>query len=508
MIRDVIEGYLSFQEIHLHDSPTIMTILDGSAHIKSDLNCGILVCVGYRHHFEIVSENSGHCVKLHEADTSKKSQTHLITALDLYDGQDTELLLCYNRKFMRFTYLLIYFLIECLCLLRRPSDTCHFQKLEEESNSSAEFDFHWNTSPTSIVCAFPYIIAFTSESMEIRLLVNGNLVHTVTMAKLQLISSKRDIYFVTTAPEFIPKGVKIKGLDAEDHEHNSNTKTRYEKPIIEESKAQNSIIRNRLGSDEDDKSLPQNYDNLHVNLCTDNNFLKSPPEGPSPIQRARSLQNSKSDIKSKESLECDEIKRTISKSNSYGETTSSPVGAGGSVEGKSGSHKHFPELSVPPNSPKVSARSHSPSSPTRKSFHKTQSSQHNKQHLELDGHTSTSNNSSSTSSTSTSTPSSSSSSSKPIKPLRVYRIPLSNLTGTNVHSHHYHYPNSDKKLTKVKSMKINEDKVADDLLSEETTISIFDKIQNDIQELSMKDKLEQNARNCDNNNSSPIVSFL
>lgn len=57
-------------------------------------------------------------------------------------------------------------------------------------------------------------------------------------------------------------------------------------------------------------------------------------------------------------------------------------------------------------------------------------------------------------------------------------------------------------------MKINEDKVADDLLSEETTISIFDKIQNDIQELSMKDKLEQNARNCDNNNSSPIVSFL
>lgn len=117
MISEVIEGYFSFQEIHLHDSPTIMTILDGSANIKSDLNCGILVCVGYRHHFEIVSENSGYCVKLHEADTSKKSQTHLITALDLYDGQDTELLLCYNRKFLRFTNLLKHFLIECFCFL-------------------------------------------------------------------------------------------------------------------------------------------------------------------------------------------------------------------------------------------------------------------------------------------------------------------------------------------------------------------------------------------------------
>lgn len=54
------------------------------------------------------------------------------------------------------------------------------------------------------VCAFPYIIAFTSNSMEIRLIVNGNLVHTMTMPKLRLISSKNDIFFATTAPEFFP----------------------------------------------------------------------------------------------------------------------------------------------------------------------------------------------------------------------------------------------------------------------------------------------------------------
>jgi hypothetical protein len=40
--------------------------------------------------------------------------------------------------------------------------------------------------------------------MEIRLIVNGNLVHTMSMPKLQLISSKNDIFFATTAPEFFP----------------------------------------------------------------------------------------------------------------------------------------------------------------------------------------------------------------------------------------------------------------------------------------------------------------
>lgn len=54
------------------------------------------------------------------------------------------------------------------------------------------------------VCAFPYIIAFTSNTMEIRLVVNGNLIHTMSMPKLQLITSKNDIFFATTAPEFFP----------------------------------------------------------------------------------------------------------------------------------------------------------------------------------------------------------------------------------------------------------------------------------------------------------------
>lgn len=42
----------------------------------------------------------------------------------------------------------------------------------------------------SAVCSFPYIIAFTTDTMEIRLIINGNLVQTMAMPKLKLICSK------------------------------------------------------------------------------------------------------------------------------------------------------------------------------------------------------------------------------------------------------------------------------------------------------------------------------
>lgn len=40
------------------------------------------------------------------------------------------------------------------------------------------------------VCAFPYILAFTTDSIEIRLVVNGNLVHTAVVPELQLVASR------------------------------------------------------------------------------------------------------------------------------------------------------------------------------------------------------------------------------------------------------------------------------------------------------------------------------
>ncbi|XP_053670296.1 GTPase-activating Rap/Ran-GAP domain-like protein 3 [Anopheles nili] len=500
--NDTVDGFLFLKEIHLHDSPTIMTVLEGSCP-----NAGLLICVGYRHHFEIVSELTGHATKLHETDTLKRSQTHLVAALDLYDGQDTELLLCYNH-------------------------TCHFQKLSEECNNSTEFDFQFNTPPSSVVCAFPYIIAFTPDTMEIRLLVNGNLVHTVTMAELQLITSKKDIFFVTTAPEFIPKGAKLRGLDAEDHEQ-------MNKPRIEESRvapeddASTSPGRSRLSSDEENSAGAPTTEQDSADTPSGAGGLATPQ-----IQRAKSLQNPKSaetePNKPKEvTLSVDDLKRPISKSNSYGEAGSSFSIPTTTCSKDLAKHfgaqplpntkdlcRHFGEASVPPNSPRNSTivKGTSPSSPTRKSFIRQPTLNLGKSQ-QTEGETSPSNGATNG------------------KPLRVYRIPLTNLTGTHVQSHHYHYPSNDpaKKpiaiatkmhpsaaiaaavitrpsesaQERVRQLQCSNEEDEDGLSPSDETphgqlaaegaeqvevpaaLSIFDQIQQDLQELSMKDKGEQ-----------------
>lgn len=47
------------------------------------------------------------------------------------------------------------------------------------------------------VCAFPYILAFTTDSIEIRLVVNGNLVYTAVVPELQLAASRVSVIAIT-----------------------------------------------------------------------------------------------------------------------------------------------------------------------------------------------------------------------------------------------------------------------------------------------------------------------
>jgi hypothetical protein len=117
-----------------------MTILDSGWSPNSPSPGDILVCVGYKNHWDIVNGRSGYAQHLHTVESTK---AHLVAALDLYEDQEVQLLLCYNRK-----------------LRAKPpnpsllslslADTCHFQKINEENSSSTDFDFHWNSVPTDI----------------------------------------------------------------------------------------------------------------------------------------------------------------------------------------------------------------------------------------------------------------------------------------------------------------------------------------------------------------------
>ncbi|KAK9752078.1 CNH domain [Popillia japonica] len=186
---DTVDGFNFIWEVMLAENPAILTILDGGWSPNSPSHGDVSVCVGYKNHWDIVNGRTGYSKNLHTVEVTKP---HLVTALDLYEDQEVQLLLCYNH-------------------------TCHFQKVDD-SLPSNDFDFHWNSVPTNIVCAFPYIIAFTSNSMEIRLIVNGNLVHTMTMPKLQMVACKNDIFFATTAPEFFPNRTDRLLLDVKQHD--------------------------------------------------------------------------------------------------------------------------------------------------------------------------------------------------------------------------------------------------------------------------------------------------
>ncbi|GAB5580143.1 GTPase-activating Rap/Ran-GAP domain-like protein 3 isoform X2 [Prionailurus iriomotensis] len=152
-----VEEFQYIREICLSDSPAVMTLVDGPTEESDNL-----ICVAYRHQFDVVNESTGEAFRLHHVEANRL--VNFVAAIDVYEDGEAGLLLCYN------------------------------------------------------FCAFPYLLAFTTDSMEIRLVVNGNLVHTAVVPQLQLVASRSDIYFTAAAAvNEVSSGGSSKGASA----HNS-----------------------------------------------------------------------------------------------------------------------------------------------------------------------------------------------------------------------------------------------------------------------------------------------
>ncbi|XP_052525378.1 GTPase-activating Rap/Ran-GAP domain-like protein 3 isoform X10 [Tympanuchus pallidicinctus] len=168
-----LEEFQYIREICLSDPPVIMTLVDGPTEDSDNM-----ICVAYRHQFDLVNESTGESYRLHHIEANK---VNFVAAIDVYEDGEAGLLLCYNY-------------------------VCQYRKVYPFNGGSpliqpSAYDFHfcWNQVPYAVVCAFPYILAFTTDSIEIRLVVNGNLVHTAVVPELQLVASRSDIYFKATA---------------------------------------------------------------------------------------------------------------------------------------------------------------------------------------------------------------------------------------------------------------------------------------------------------------------
>ncbi|XP_023557444.1 GTPase-activating Rap/Ran-GAP domain-like protein 3 isoform X2 [Octodon degus] len=168
-----VEEFQYIREICLSDSPVVMTLVDGPTEESDNL-----ICVAYRHQFDVVNESTGEAFRLHHVEASR---VNFVAAIDVYEDGEAGLLLCYNYS----------------CIYKKVCPFNGGSFLVQPSAS--DFQFCWNQAPYAIVCAFPYLLAFTPDSMEIRLVVNGNLVHTAIVPQLQLVASRSDIYFTAAA---------------------------------------------------------------------------------------------------------------------------------------------------------------------------------------------------------------------------------------------------------------------------------------------------------------------
>lgn len=187
-----VEEFQYIREICLSDSPVVMTLVDGPTEESDNL-----ICVAYRHQFDVVNESTGEAFRLHHVEANR---VHFVAAIDVYEDGEAGLLLCYNYS----------------CIYKKVCPFNGGSFLVQPSAS--DFQFCWNQAPCAIVCAFPYLLAFTTDSMEIRLVVNGNLVHTAVVPQLQLVASRSDIYFTATASvNEVSSGGSSKGASA----HNS-----------------------------------------------------------------------------------------------------------------------------------------------------------------------------------------------------------------------------------------------------------------------------------------------
>uniref|UniRef100_A0A3P9JI80 GTPase-activating Rap/Ran-GAP domain-like protein 3 n=1 Tax=Oryzias latipes TaxID=8090 RepID=A0A3P9JI80_ORYLA len=175
-----VEEFQYIREICLCDPPVVMALVDGPTGENDNM-----ICVAYKHQFDLINESTGDAYRLHHVDANK---VNFVAAIDVYEDGEAGLLLCYNY-------------------------ICHYKKVCPFNGSTPmmqsntpDFHFSWNQMPNAIVCAFPYILAFTTDSIEIRLVVNGNLVYTAVVPELQLAASRVSVTDVT--PSFLSHSLR------------------------------------------------------------------------------------------------------------------------------------------------------------------------------------------------------------------------------------------------------------------------------------------------------------
>jgi len=70
-----------------------------------------------------------------------------------------------------------------------------------DAKKTREYDLNWTSIPHGIAYSFPFVLAFSNDSIEIRTLINGKLVQTLSFANIKFLTAENFIYLAKSPEE-------------------------------------------------------------------------------------------------------------------------------------------------------------------------------------------------------------------------------------------------------------------------------------------------------------------
>ncbi|VDP17331.1 unnamed protein product [Schistosoma margrebowiei] len=242
---DPVENFQIIREVHMIDSIQTLSFVEGIP--------GGKLCVGYRNQFILLDERSKETTQLFRTEGSRNQ---VVSALELWADDEHELLLCFTRTchFQKLALITpgigscrqpiptscptdsnfnwsmkssmeintnkslpALSQVQGSSSMESPTSTTSGSSIArscspepsfnsmnlnlpcEEKVKTSDCDFAWTFEPQQVAVCFPYIFGFNPSAIEIRLLINGSLVHTMLVTDCRLITVKGDIYFTSTS---------------------------------------------------------------------------------------------------------------------------------------------------------------------------------------------------------------------------------------------------------------------------------------------------------------------
>ena len=81
------------KEFQLNDAPLVITLIDSVNCFSAGGQSDNQICVGHRHQFDLVNEKTAEVRRFFTVDGK---WAHLVAAIDVYEDEEAELLLCFN----------------------------------------------------------------------------------------------------------------------------------------------------------------------------------------------------------------------------------------------------------------------------------------------------------------------------------------------------------------------------------------------------------------------------